>query len=120
MLHYVNVKVADVAHSGAFYDAILGPMGWRRQSESAKAIGWGFAKPHFFISPDGDGPKPGFGVVSFPAKSIPAVKAAYEAGLRAGGESVAEPGAKPAAGAGTYSARLTDPDGYTVELIVAP
>ena len=36
-----------------------------------------------------------------------------------GGESAAEPGSQPAFGSGNYAARMLDPDGYEVELIVA-
>jgi catechol 2,3-dioxygenase-like lactoylglutathione lyase family enzyme len=118
MLHYVTVKVADLETSGRFYDAILAPLGWRRQEDGASKIAWGMIKSEFFIVRD-DSQRPGFGLVSFPAKSIPAVKASYESGLQNGGSSVAEPGATPLHGNGTYAARLTDPDGYEVELLVA-
>jgi len=37
-------------------------------------------------------PHTGFGTVSFPTKAIPAVKAAWEAALEAGGGSEAQPG----------------------------
>jgi catechol 2,3-dioxygenase-like lactoylglutathione lyase family enzyme len=119
MIHYVTLNVSDLERSGAFYDAILAPLGWRRQAESAGSISWGMNKPALFISRD-DGQKPGFGCVSFPAKSIPAVKASYESGMAKGGTSVAEPGSPPAQGSGNYAARLQDPDGYEVEIVSAP
>ena len=119
MIHYVALKVSDLERSGAFYDAILAPLGWRRQAERAGGISWGMNKPALFVTGDG-GEQPGFGVVSFPAKSIPAVKASYESGMAKGGTSVAEPGTAPAHGAGNYAARLQDPDGYEVEIISAP
>jgi catechol 2,3-dioxygenase-like lactoylglutathione lyase family enzyme len=119
MLHYASLNVADLARSGAFYDAILNPMGWRRHETGDVAISWGLNKPEFYIVRD-ESQRPGFGLISFPAKSIPAVKAAYESALANGGESVAEPGSAPLHGSGNYSARLHDPDGYLVELVVAP
>jgi catechol 2,3-dioxygenase-like lactoylglutathione lyase family enzyme len=118
MLNYVGIKVTDVARSAAYYDAVLGPLGWRRQSESDSVIGWGLVKPVFFVS-DGQ-PQTGFGEISFPGNSIPAVKAAWEAGLEHGGEDRDEPGSTPLRGPGSYSARMLDPDGYTIEISVAP
>ena len=119
MLHYVTVKVSDLERSASFYDAILAPLGWRRQQDNDGVVSWGLIKSEFFISAD-EIQRPGYGHVSFPAKSIPAVKASYESGMENGGESVDEPGSPPAFGPGNYSARLKDPDGYLVELTVAP
>jgi predicted lactoylglutathione lyase len=119
MLHYVNLNVSDLERSGSFYDAILAPLGWRRQEQSDWTISWGMNKPALFVTL-ADTQQPGFGAVSFPAKSIPAVKASFESGLASGGEPVAEPGSPPANGGGTYAARLRDPDGYEVEVVSAP
>ena len=91
MIHYVTLNVSDLERSGSFYDAILAPLGWRRQAESAGSISWGMNKPALFVSRRRRA-APGFGRVSFPAKSIPAVKASYESGMASGGEPVAEPG----------------------------
>jgi len=118
MLHYVSLRVADLDRSASFYDAMLGPLGWRRQDESANAIGWGLLRGVFYAERN-ESQRPGFGQVSFPAKSIPAVRAAYESALENGGEHVAEPGSAPLLGSGNYSARLRDPDGYLVEICVA-
>ncbi len=119
MLHYVTLKVSDLERAGAFYDSILAPLGWRRQVENDGVIGWGLIKSEFYVEL-ADTQRPGFGHVSFPAKSIPAVRASYESGMENGGESLDEPGSPPAQGPGNYAARLLDPDGYTVELCVAP
>jgi catechol 2,3-dioxygenase-like lactoylglutathione lyase family enzyme len=118
MIHYANLKVNDIDRSGSFYDAVLAPLGWRRQEDGPGSIGWGLIRSAFFITRD-DSQRPGFGEISFPAKSIPAVKASYESGLENGGESVAEPGSAPLHGGGNYSARLRDPDGYLIEIVVA-
>ena len=34
MIHYASLKVADIEKSGAFYNSILAPLGWRRQEEN--------------------------------------------------------------------------------------
>jgi len=117
MLNYVLIKVSDIEASAAFYDSILGPLGWRRQYEGGGTIGWGLIRGVFYLS--AGTPQPDFGQVSFPTRSIPAVKAAWEAGLAKGAESESQPSAPPAAGPGNYAARLRDPDGYTVEISVS-
>jgi catechol 2,3-dioxygenase-like lactoylglutathione lyase family enzyme len=118
VVHYVNLRISDLERSGSFYDAVLAPLGWRRQSEEPSSIAWGLIKDSFVVSREGD-QRPGFGHVSLPAKSIPAVKAAFESGLANGGQAAAEPGSAPLFGNGNYAARLTDPDGYLIEICVA-
>ncbi len=115
MLHHVLLEVGDLERSGAFYDALLAPLGWRRHFDDENTVGWGIAKPVFFISANHP-PQAGFGMVSFSAKGVAAVKAAWEGGTRAGGRGVSEPGARRAHGSGSYSAFLQDPDGYDVEV----
>jgi catechol 2,3-dioxygenase-like lactoylglutathione lyase family enzyme len=118
MLHYAAVKVSDLERSGAFYDSILAPLGWRRQEAPANSVSWGLIKAEFYIEL-ADTQRPGYGQISFPAKSIPAVKASFESGSANGGDPVAEPGSAPSFGAGNYACRLNDPDGYLVEVCVA-
>jgi len=119
LIHYVTVNVSDLDRSARFYDSILAPLGWRRHEDKDDVVGWGLVKAEFYVKRQ-DPQGAGYGHVSFPAKSIPAVKASYESGLRNGGRKAEEPGAAPAFGAGNYSARMIDPDGYLVELVVAP
>ncbi len=118
MLNYVSISVSDLERSGAFYDHLLSPLGWRRHVENDVSIGWGMVRGVFYITSEGD-PRPGFGTVSFPTKAIPAVKAAWEAGLEQGVESDAQPGTPPMRSNNNYAARLLDPDGYQIEICVA-
>lgn len=118
MLHYASLNVADLERSGAFYDSILAPLGWRRHEDSAEAISWGMIRSEFFIM-QRNSQQPGYGLISFPAKSIPAVKASFESGLENGGRPESEPGSAASFGSGTYAARLYDPDGYLVEICVS-
>lgn len=117
MLHHVLLEVADLDRSAAFYDSMLAPLGWRRHFEEDQTIGWGIAKPVFFVAAHHD-PKPGFGLLSFSALGIVAVKAAFERGLAGGGTSVSEPGERRSHGSGSYSAFLRDPDGYEIEITI--
>jgi len=117
MLHHVLLEVGDLASSASFYDSMLAPLGWRRHYEENQTIGWGIAKPVFFISAHHD-PQPGFGLLSFSALGIVAVKAAWENGVKNGGTSVSDPGERRSPGSGSYSAFLTDPDGYEIEITI--
>lgn len=111
------LEVADLERSGAFYDALLAPLGWRRHFDSDNTIGFGIAKPVFFIAAN-HSPRPGFGLISFSALGIAAVKAAWEGGVSHGGASVSEPGSTRGHGSGSYSAFLKDPDGYEIEVTI--
>jgi catechol 2,3-dioxygenase-like lactoylglutathione lyase family enzyme len=117
MLHHVLLEVSDLERSAAFYDSLLAPLGWRRHFEEDETIGWGIAKPVFFISSH-RAPKPGFGLLCFSGLGIVAVKAAWEGGVGAGGKSTGEPGDARSHGSGSYSAFLQDPDGYEIEVTV--
>jgi catechol 2,3-dioxygenase-like lactoylglutathione lyase family enzyme len=117
MLHHVLLEVGDLERSASFYDSMLAPLGWRRHFEEDETIGWGIAKPVFFISSHHE-PRPGYGLLCVSGLGIVAVKAAYENAIKAGGESVAEPGERRSYGSGSYSAFLKDPDGYEIELTV--
>ncbi len=91
MLHHVLLEVSDLDRSASFYDALLAPLGWRRHFDEDKTVGWGIAKPVFFVSANHEA-KPGFGFFSFSAAGIVAVKAAWEGGVAGGGTSLGEPG----------------------------
>ncbi len=117
MIHHVSVEVSDLERSGAFYDALLGPLGWRRQVESDERIGWGIVKPIFFAVARPPAAT-GAGHVCFAASGIPAVRAAWEGGVGVGGADDGAPGPRPEYGASYYSAYLRDPDGHRVEVAV--
>ncbi len=117
MLHHVLLEVSDLERSASFYDSLLAPLGWRRHFDEDRTVGWGIAKPVFFISANHEA-KPGFGFISFSGLGIVAVKAAWEAGVGAGGVSVGEPGERRSHGSGSYSAFLKDPDGYEIEVTI--
>jgi catechol 2,3-dioxygenase-like lactoylglutathione lyase family enzyme len=117
MLHHVLLEVSDLERSASFYDMMLAPLGWRRHFDEDKTIGYGIAKPVFFISAH-HGPQPGYGLLSVSGLGIVAVKAAYENGMKAGGTSVSEPGERRSYGSGSFSAFLQDPDGYEIEITV--
>jgi catechol 2,3-dioxygenase-like lactoylglutathione lyase family enzyme len=118
VIHHVVVEVADLERSAAFYDALLGPLGWRRHFDQDQTIGWGIAKPVFFVTADA-GATPTHGLVCFSAPGIAAVKAAWETGVAHGGNGIDPPGEARRTGSGSYSAFLADPDGHSIEVTVS-
>ena len=117
MIHHVVLGVSDLEGSAAFYDALLAPLGWRRHLEDNGTIGWGIAKPVFFVTADSD-VTGAHGLVSFSAPGISAVKAAWEGALAHGGDGIDAPGEARRTGSGSYSAFISDPDGHRVEVTV--
>ena len=117
MIHHVVLGVSDLEGSAAFYDGLLAPLGWRRHLELEGVIGWGIAKPVFFVSEDAKTTAT-HGLVSFSAPGIAAVKAAWESGIANGGNGIDAPGEARRTGSGSYSAFLADPDGHSIEVTV--
>jgi catechol 2,3-dioxygenase-like lactoylglutathione lyase family enzyme len=117
VIHHVLLGVSDLEGSAAFYDALLAPLGWRRHLENDGCVGWGIAKPVFFVSAD-DSAMATHGLISFSAPGIAAVKAAWEGGLAHGGSGIDGPGEARRTGSGSYSAFLADPDGHSIEVTV--
>lgn len=118
MIHHASVEVSDLARSAGFYDAVLGPLGWRRQIETNEMVAWGMVRPVFFVSTRRRS-APGGGHLCFSAHGIPAVKAAWEGGTTAGGSDDGPPGNRPQYGPAYYSAYMLDPDGYRIEVAVS-
>ena len=119
MIHHVSVTASDLERSATFYDALFAALGWRRHTDSAERIGWGIAKPWFFITNgEGDSVATGTERVCFSASGMAAVKGAWESALQAGGTDDGEPSKRPELGTSYYSAYLLDPDGYRLEVAV--
>jgi catechol 2,3-dioxygenase-like lactoylglutathione lyase family enzyme len=63
MLHHLSIAVSNLARSAAFYDAVLGTLGYRRVWSSEHEIGYG--------SRDGaPGPRPHYGPAYYAAFAI--------------------------------------------------
>jgi catechol 2,3-dioxygenase-like lactoylglutathione lyase family enzyme len=121
MLHHISFGVRDLVLSGAFYDAALGALGFRRVFEGDTAIGYGLTDGEDLLllnlCPDASPPGPGFHL-SFSAPSRAAVHAFHAAALRIGGQDNGKPGVRPNYGPNYYAAFLIDPDGYRVEATI--
>ena len=120
MLHHISFGVRDLKLSGAFYDAALGALGFRRVFEDETAVGYGLeqGKDLFCLKlrPDAVPPGPGFHL-AFSAPSRSAVDTFYQSALLIGGQDNGKPGLRPNYGSHYYAAFLIDPDGHRIEAV---
>lgn len=121
MLHHLSFAVADLHRAGAFYDAALGALGYRRVFEDDTAIGYGFAEGEDLLClklrPHAVAPGPGFHV-AFGAPSRQAVDRFHAQALAVAGTDNGGPGLRPDYGPHYYAAFLIDPDGYAIEAVI--
>jgi catechol 2,3-dioxygenase-like lactoylglutathione lyase family enzyme len=122
VLDHISFGVADLERSGAFYDEVLGPLGYVRLFSVARGIGYGTpgAKDEAFaiLASGAEARAPGVGChVAFAAPSREAVDAFHSAALRMGAIDEGAPGVRPHYGAGYYAAFARDVDGYRIEAV---
>jgi catechol 2,3-dioxygenase-like lactoylglutathione lyase family enzyme len=123
MLDHVGIPVSDYARSKSFYASALKPLGYglvlevsSEETDRASHAGFGAGgKPQFWI---GAG-KPLKGRVhfAFVAKCRDAVRAFYDAALKAGGQENGAPGLRPHYHENYYGAFVLDPDGHNIEAV---
>lgn len=127
MIHHLSIGVSDIDRSGAFYDAILIPLGYirafedLRPGEKHQAIGYGqeINEDKFTIKERLStelAPGPGFHI-AFSAPSREAVDQWHNQGLGRGGTSQGEPKIWTQFGPDYYAPYLTDPDGWQLEAV---
>jgi len=121
VLHYVTVGTDDLPRAIAFYDAVLGALGYARLESDAREAGYG--QPggpcRFWVNRpfDGGAARAGNGVMpAFAAPDRAAVDACHAAGLSAGGRDEGAPGLRPY-GADFYACYLRDPDGNKLSAV---
>jgi catechol 2,3-dioxygenase-like lactoylglutathione lyase family enzyme len=119
VFHHITVEVSDTQRAGIFYDALLSPLGWRRQVDTDSEMAWGLVKPVFYIKRRAM-PNTGGALVTFAANGIAAVKGAFEGGVASGGMPEDKPSQRPESGPAYYSAFVNDPDGNRLEVAVLP
>lgn len=121
MLHHISIGVSDVDRAGAFYDATLKTLGFKRVMEVMPyGIAYGETMPEFWVQLPHDGRKaaPCNGThVCFAAKSAKAVKAFHAAALKAGGTDEGGPGPRPEYSPAYYGAFARDLDGNKIEAV---
>jgi catechol 2,3-dioxygenase-like lactoylglutathione lyase family enzyme len=122
MLHHVSFAVRDLDRAGAFYDAVLAPLGFTRVWATPTGIGYGRAgggdKLALKLTREGIAvPGPGFHL-AFAAESRVAVDQFHAAALRHGGSDNGTPGPRERYGPHYYAAFVIDPDGYRIEAVI--
>ncbi len=122
MIDHLSLGVADLGRAGAFYDAVLAPLGYVRLWSRVDAIGYG--KPGmrdepFAIHAAGKHAKPpGSGWhLAFSASSRPAVDEFHSAAIRMGASDEGAPNLRPNYGPGYYAAFVRDIDGHKIEAV---
>ncbi|MEQ1509065.1 MAG: VOC family protein [Sphingopyxis sp.] len=127
MFSHITIGVADLDRAGAFYDALLSPLGLVRRAVTPDggppSMCWALARgglPRFYayIPYDGGTASAGNGAMTaFLAPSQAAVTEAYTAGIAAGGSDDGAPGERAHYATGYYGAYLRDPDGNKVHIV---
>lgn len=127
MYSHVTVGCSDIERAAAFYDALLGAVGYVRREVipdgGPPAACWaapGQILPRFYVYIPFDGAPATAGngsMVAFSAPSPAAVDAAHRAGLASGGTDEGAPGPRSRYGAGYYAGYLRDPDGNKVQVV---
>lgn len=123
MIDHVSVAVSDLAAAAAFYDRLLGPLGYTRLVERERTIGFGKKYPEVWLNlragmaPVG----PGTGAhIALRARDEAAVRAFHAAALAHGGTDAGAPGPRQAAMTTYYGAFVHDPDGNKIEAVTFP
>ncbi|ACP24170.1 hypothetical protein NGR_c03740 [Sinorhizobium fredii NGR234] len=122
MLLYVTVGTNDLERAGAFYDAVLPTLGYRRQRQDETEIGYGAdgdVRVRFWVvTPFNREPATyGNGVsIALAAETRGAVDAFHAAALAAGGADEGAPGLRPFH-AHFYGAWVRDLDGNKIAAV---
>ena len=121
MLDHVGINCSDMATSAAFYDKVLGALGYRRVMDFEVAIGYGAEQPDFWLSAQpAEGPASGPNReihAAFVATDAASVRAFFEAATSLGAEVLHEPRFWPEYHDAYYGAFVRDPDGNNVEAV---
>ena len=121
MLTHVTIGAVDKAKGAAFYEAVLGPLGYSKAFDLERWTGFscGEGQPPVMVGmPFNNEPAAAANglMIGFSADSRAKVREAYDAGLKAGGSCDGEPGVRPAGPPNTYAAYLRDPTGNKIGL----
>jgi len=123
MISYVTIGALDAAASVAFYDAVLGAVGYSRTFFDSGWAGYspgGEGAQTVYLCPpfDGQPARAGNGImIGFAAGSREAVDAAHAAALAFGGADEGAPGPRPPDSTTTYVAYMRDPTGNKLSVM---
>lgn len=126
MLDHISTYATDYPATRAFYEAVLGPLGYHVQADFVAT--WDEAFPERRLCAYGPAGKGAFWIievrepasprhVAFAASDRAAVSRFHAAGLVAGGTDHGAPGLRPQYHEHYFGAFLLDPDGNNVEAV---
>lgn len=118
MIDHFGINCADLESAKAFYDKVLGTLGYTRQMDFDVAVGYGRdGHPEFWISRFDDmGPNREMHL-AFSAPDAAHVRAFHDAATQLGAETLHAPRLWPEYHEGYYGAFVRDPDGNNVEAV---
>ena len=123
MIDHLSITTTDLDRAQAFYDPVLGALGYPRVNRRTSSIGYGERRR------DADAPayisvyltrgtlEPDNRHLAFRAPSRAAVRAFYAAALKHGGKDDGPPGLRPQYHEHYYGAFVLDPDGNRIEAV---
>lgn len=121
MISHLSLGVSDLKRAAAFYDAVLGELGFVRVWTDATAVGYGppggndalalKLQPAAVVPPG-----PGFHL-AFAAADPGAVDRFHAAAMRHGGTDCGAPGLRPHYGDTYYATFVRDLDGHKLEAV---
>src|ERR1700738_5626710 len=92
VLDHLSIQCADVTASATFYDLVLAPLGGARVMDFGNVIGYGLPqRPTFWLGPLTTGEPNREVHIAFQAADRSAVRAFFDAAVKAGAEVVHEP-----------------------------
>lgn len=123
MIDHISIAVRDLHASAAFYQHVLGPLGYIRLTERPATIGFGLKYPEFWLNarPSIRPPDDDTGAhVCLRARSIEAVQEFHARALAGGGRDDGAPGPRQASMVVYYAAFIRDLDGNKIEVMTVP
>ena len=122
MIDHVSIGVRDLERSAAFYDRVLGAIGYVRLVERPCTIGFGKKHAEFWLNlREGDASLSGDGThICLRARDAATVNGAHTAALSLGGVDDEAPGSREYALGEVYAAFFRDMDGHRIEIITFP
>jgi catechol 2,3-dioxygenase-like lactoylglutathione lyase family enzyme len=124
VLSYITIGARDTAQANAFYDAVLGTIGYKRFAEFGTFTGYGVdgrsdGQSVWVCKPfDGNEARAGNGImVAFSAADRGQVDAFYKAAMAQGGSDEGAPGLRESYGPNWYAAYLRDPTGNKLAIV---
>lgn len=119
MFDHVQIKVKNLKKSRAFYEVVLGTLGYKVVLEFEDVVGIGNNPHDMFEVAQADDERPLSSSVhiAFVAKSEDAVRAFHEVATAHDAKDNGAPGLRPEYEEGYYCAFVIDPDGHNLEAV---